>query len=487
MVQSPKQPTGKARKGTVTVRPDSGSIKACFPRNYFDDGKQLKLGTGINPDDWQSTASKLQRRLQLELEDGKLDDGHGHFNVGRYQEILEEYGLRAKLRIVKGNATTTSDNQLPPKPELSLMEMWDMYCEYIKPRLRESHFVNHYQSRLKQFLQSAIEATNSEDALKIRNWLIENRNHRQGKELLSNLSKAYQMAIRNQLLTHNPFDGMAEEIVTHGAKGKVHDEVEIENDDDACSTDKAYTWDESQIILDYIGDNYPHWFNFVKFKLLTGCRTSEAIAFMYGDIEWERERILIRRTYDKRTKKFYPLKNDRSYRGEEERKFPMPKDGELWQFLRSMSHAEGNEIVFKSRAGRIIDLTTFGNAWRGRKDARNKGIIPKLIEQGKLTKYLPAYNTRHTFITHQIFDLGRDEKIVAKWCGHHIEVSNKHYQDVAIFAGKINPELPANSQQVNQQQSEIDMLKEQLKRQQETIDELRMIRDQESIKDSDNR
>jgi hypothetical protein len=63
MVNSAKTPTGKTKKGQVTVRPDSGSIKACFPRSYFADGKQVKLGTGINPDDWEATATKLQRRL----------------------------------------------------------------------------------------------------------------------------------------------------------------------------------------------------------------------------------------------------------------------------------------------------------------------------------------------------------------------------------------------------------------------------------------
>lgn len=95
-----------------------------------------------------------------------------------------------------------------------------------------------------------------------------------------------------------------------------------------------------------------------------------------------------------------------------------------------------------------------------------------MIKQGKLTKYLPPYNTRHTFITHQIFDLGRDEKIVSAWCGHNEKVSEKHYQDVSDRATQINPELPANQSQVDNQKSELELLKEQLKRQQEMINEL---------------
>ncbi len=458
MLNSSKTPTGKAKKGQVTVRPDSRSIKACFPRNYFADSKQVKLRTGINPDDWKATASKLEHRLQLELEEGKLDDGYGNFNLGRYQEILEEYGLRAKLRLVR--SVETSDDQLPPKPEMSLMEVWDMYCEYRKSGLRESFYENTYQGQFKNYLKSAIEATKSEDALKIRNWLIENRNHLTVKDILSNLSKAYRIAIKNKLLTHNPYEGLAKEIVTKGAKGKTQDEVE--NDNDVLDQSKAYTWEDAGIIVDYVENKYPYWLNFLKFKFLTGCRTGEAIAFMWCDIEWDKERVLIRRTYDRITKKFYPLKNDSSYEGEEIRKFPMPKDGKLWSLLKSINPGQANANVFKSKTGKVINKDVFGNAWRGQKTTKFqcKGIIPALIEQGKLTKYLSPYNTRHTFITHAVFDLGIDEKVVAKWCGHQIDISNKHYQDVAIFAETINPEVPM-SQQV-QQQSEIEILKQQI-------------------------
>ncbi|MBN3944106.1 hypothetical protein [Nostoc sp. NMS9] len=170
--------------------------------------------------------------------------------------------------------------------------------------------------------------------------------------------------------------------------------------------------------------------------------------------------------YHRATKKFYPLKNDKTYKGEEVRRFPMYKDGELWNLLKSIPQGEPGEIVFKSKGKKTINSDTFGHSWRGRSTGSPiKGIIPTLIEQGKLSKYIKPYNTRHTFITHAVFDLGIDEKIVSKWCGHKIEVSNKHYQDVAIFAERINPEVP-------QQQSEIEILKEQLRQQQELINKL---------------
>ncbi|ABA24653.1 Phage integrase [Trichormus variabilis ATCC 29413] len=466
MVNGAKTPTGKAKKGQVVVRIDSSSVKACFPRSYFADGKQIKLGTGINPDDWEATAAKLQRRLQLELEDGKLSTNEGIFNLGRYQEILEEYGLRAKLRLVRDVSATSSSDEIPPKPQLSLLEVWDMYCEYRKPGLRESTYKNLYQTLYRNFIKLAIEATKSEDALKIRNWLIENRNTKSTKQILINLSKAYQLGIKNKLLTHNPYDGLADEITTKGAKGKKQNEVSSDND--VLDQSKAYTWDEVQAILDLVKYEYTHYYNFIKFKFLTGCRTGEAVAFMWCDIEWDKERILIRRTYEPRTRKFYPLKNDSSYKGELIRRFPIIRDGELWKLLQSIPEGQDNDVVFTTKNGKIINDANFGHIWRGTHN--QQGIIPQLIEQGKLSKYLSPYNTRHTFITHQVFDLGQDEKIVAKWCGHNIDVSNKHYQDVAIFAEKTNPDLPANQQSI--QQTELDILKEQLRQQQELINKL---------------
>ncbi|BAY23421.1 phage integrase [Calothrix sp. NIES-2100] len=388
-------------------------------------------------------------------------------------EILEEYGLRAKLRLVR-DAVAAVNDQSPPKPELSLLEIWDMYCEY-RTDLRETVYLGKYQGRYKNYLKSAIEATKSEDAIKIRNWLIENRDLETIKLLFSNLSKAYQLGIKNKLLVHNPYDGLAEEIGKIGAKSRQQSEIGTDNDTDDLT--KAYTWDEAQAILECLQDKYPHWHSFLKFKFLTGCRTGEAIGLMWCDVEWDKERVLIRRTYDRITKKFYPLKNDKTYKGEDVRKFPMPKDGKLWNLLKSIPQGELNDIVLKSKTGKIIDETGFSQIWRGRKHLNRKGIIPDLVEQGLLSKYLSPYNTRHTFINHAIHDLGIPEKVVCYMCGHKPDVSNKHYQDEAIFMKGINPEIPYSQQQfaevqIDNQQSKIELLEEQIRQQQEAMRKL---------------
>ncbi|MGV0105144.1 site-specific integrase [Nostoc sp. DSM 114160] len=465
MVSSVKTATGKARKGEVSVRLDSGNVKACFPRPYFPgEPHQVKKATGISKiEGWEDKAGILKRRLQLEVEEGKLTNPDGTFNENRFREILVEQRLKPNLKIVEN--ATTSDGQLPPKPELSILEVWDMYCEYKKPSLKETVYKLDYCKRYPNLIKSAIKAVGDKDGEKIRNWLIENRSLETVKNLLSYLSKAYDRAIKSKLVDYNPFENMAQDLQQLGSKGKKHSEVEIENDKDVLDKTKAYTWKEAKDVLFYIKNNpyVCHWYFFVKFKFLTGCRTGEAIAFMWGDVLWDKKQIVFRRTYNERIKKFLPTKNETI------RFFPMPENGELWNLLKSVPQGELNEIVFKSKNNRIISARTFNNTWHGGVNG-TKGIIPSLIELGKLSKYLPPYNTRHTFITHQVFDLSRDEKIVNAWYEHSEKVSRRHYQDISDKALQINPDLLDDQQSL--QRSEIDLLKQQLAEQQELINRL---------------
>ncbi|MBD2201505.1 tyrosine-type recombinase/integrase [Calothrix sp. FACHB-1219] len=477
MVNSAKTPTGKTPKGQIGIRVNGTAVIASFPRTHFTSEKnQVRKSIGISPasfDPEDKRIKLLQQTLQVEMESGKLDDGNGYFNEIRYQQILKQLGFINDLKVAKLQLVATSgSDQLPPKPQLSLLEIWDMYCEF-RSDLKGSTFNNAFKGAYLNFIKSAIKATNSEDALKIRNWLVANRNLEQVKRVLSHLSHAYQIALQQQLVNHNPYEGLLNETKVKGAKGKKQNEIETEVDDDVLDKSKAYTWEEVQLILEYIENNsrIKYWYPFVKFKFLTGCRTGEAIGFMWCDVLWDKQQILIRRTYDRNTKSFY---NTKTAIGDQEliRIFPMPQDGELWNLLKSIPQGELNDVVFKSKQSNTpIDTNVFHRVWAGNTKQQCKGIIPTLREQGKLTKYLSPYNTRHTFITHQIFDLGRDEKIVSAWCGHGEMVSQKHYQDIADRALQINPEIPANQQSVNQQ-SELELLREQVRKLQEKLEQM---------------
>ncbi|MEH2023918.1 MAG: site-specific integrase [Nostoc sp.] len=469
MVNSSKTPTGKAKKGQVAVRVDSCSVKACFPRSYCNKG-QIKLATGISlVDGWESKASQLQRRLQIELEDGKLDDGEGNFDLGRYNDILKEYGLQARLRLVKSESVT-SDGQLPPKPELSTLEIWDIYCEYKKNRdLAITTYHQEFRGVYYRAIKQAIEAVGENNPLGVHNWLLENRNHKTVKEVLSQLSKAYRIAMKQKLVPTDLYDGMSENIQIKRKPKVINQSDDIENDADILDGRRAYTWDEVQIILDYVEMNYSHWLNYLKFKFLTGCRPGEAAGLWWRDVKWEHENIVFDRSYDYRLGVHKPTKNEHA------RIFPMPKYGELWNLLKSLPQGEPNDTVFKSKSGKKISSHIFQTTWLGREKSQ-KGIITELIKQGKLTKYLPPYNTRHTFINHQINVIGVAPHVVNDWCEHSEKVSKQCYRqtDTRITPGY---GIPATTTQQAQQQSEIDLLREQMKQQQELINKLLQDRD----------
>ncbi|WP_234419814.1 integrase [Nodularia spumigena] len=187
------------------MRVDSGSVKACFPRTYFSNSKQVKLATGISlVEGWENVAARLQRRLQLELEDGKLEKSDGEFNITFYNSILEEYGLRAKLRLVSSPTSIA-------KPELSLLEVWDLYVEYKKPNVSYTYYIREFKGVYLNAIKAALSNV-EETPLTIRTWLLDNRCRRIVKHTLINIDKAHTLALKRGLITVNLYDGIADDI-----------------------------------------------------------------------------------------------------------------------------------------------------------------------------------------------------------------------------------------------------------------------------------
>lgn len=54
------------------------------------------------------------------------------------------------------------------------------------------------------------------------------------------------------------------------------------------------------------------------------------------------------------------------------------------------------------------------------------GLVRKLANEGKIEKYLPQYNTRHTFIT-LCLEEGIPDKDIARWVGNSRAVVNQSY------------------------------------------------------------
>ena len=111
----------------------------------------------------------------------------------------------------------------------------------------------------------------------------------------------------------------------------------------------------------------------------------------------------------------------------------MPKNGELWNLLKSLKEENPGEVVFKSKTGKVIRAKEFARYWRGTSEVGYPGVIPRLIKQGKIRKYLPLYNTRHTFISYQINECGVPPHIVKDWCGHSEDITTNVYRQIDLL------------------------------------------------------
>lgn len=175
----------------------------------------------------------------------------------------------------------------------------------------------------------------------------------------------------------------------------------------------------------------------IKFLFLSGCRTAEAAGLKWRDIKWDRELIAIRRAYNIRLKLFKPTKTNTV------RFLPMPKGSALWNLLKSLPECQADDVVFKSKTGKVMDMNKLGETWRGKESERLPGVIPTLIKQGKVKEYLRLYATRHTFISHQVNICKVPITTVAQWVGNSALVSNNTYLDRDKFVKPGNPNTPS--------------------------------------------
>lgn len=396
-------------KDNVGVEAYKGKYRLNIARNYsrmhFNGNPQKRIATGLSVLDANGKIDKANSDTVA----AKVAQMHNDLANGYFDATLVKYGL-VELEVVDGGK----------KPQMTLLEIYDWYCESKRGIVRESTLKLELKGRNRNAIAEAIEAVKETDAIAIRQWLIENRSSHTVKRTLSHLDKAYQLGMRHKEIPNNPFAGMAEEINT-----KKHNELN-ESDKDKNNEDsdkRAFSIDEMNAIIEAFETRQRKYLApVIKFLFWTGCRTGEAVGLKWKDIRWDKEVITFTRTYNHKLKIYQPLKN-----GIKSRWFPMPKNGEVWNLLKSIPQGNEDEIVFKAKEGGIINAARLHNVWHGNKHTGSPGIIPKLIEQGKVSQYLKLYATRHTFTSIQVNDFGIPPEVVAQWCGHDEKMSKKHY------------------------------------------------------------
>jgi integrase len=237
------------------------------------------------------------------------------------------------------------------------------------------------------------------------------------RRTLKDLERCGDWSKKSGLIEVNPFRDLAADLkpVKNGSK-----------------TRKAYTAEERDHILAAFKNNtycnryaptrHSHYFNFVHFLFMTGCRPQDAIALKWKHIK--PNHVVFSEAYscEARLTKSGKTKTIR----------PFPINNQLREVLDAAREqspdTSPDALVFPSPSGRPIDRHNFLNrTW--------KPLVEALIKDDKVSEYLPTNNARHTFIS-MCIEKGMDAKDIAPMVGNSAEVVYQNYaskkKDIAI-------------------------------------------------------
>jgi len=455
----------------VKIYSDKGSLALRFPVRHNPlweilDGKSLNgkpkcLGIGKygfsadNPDD-RKRANAIASQIESDLDHPEWDK--------LFDRTLAKYGLGggkyAKLAdIIQLPGTVQS------LPEITVGAMWEEYLLWKQTTIEETTFSKAYRqftnivygqiyqhkSRLltqsdyplatvcldnKQGIETALNAIVSKAKTKCLTALNEAFEHAKTKGLLVNQ------------ITTNPFvlDKFSVPVVTTQQKyadkvvngvtvewHEVEDEKTLENDR------RAFTKVERDIIIKAFYESNKktrvELAPLVEFLFLTGCRPSEAYALTWRDIDFDRGVIKITKSVGASTRSLKDTKTGES------RLFYFPENCRLKGLLLEIKGDNIEGLVFPNKQGKYFDSYFLGKMWRDRVSKQTlksgeqveyfyPGVVPQLVRDGVISGYLPAYHTRHTYITltAQANSHNTDALLhIASSCGNSVDVILRHY------------------------------------------------------------
>ncbi|MEG4842409.1 tyrosine-type recombinase/integrase [Microcoleus sp. B9-D4] len=205
---------------------------------------------------------------------------------------------------------------------------------------------------------------------------------------------------------------------------------------------RAFTKEERDIIIRAFYEsnksNVRQAAPLIEFLFLTGCRSGEAFALTWNNIRFDRNQIVIHKSYAGSIKQVKATKNS------DTRLFVMyPRLRDLLLRIKPAS-VNPASLIFMDVFDNIFNSGTLGNIWLGNsvKDAdgntiKYPGVVTQLVESGAISCYLSPYHTRHTFITLQA-RAGVDLVMLAGICSTGVDVIMKHYLEHDKSATPLN-------------------------------------------------
>jgi integrase len=322
-------------------------------------------------------ARAIATQIVADIKTGNFDT-----TLGKYKGDLKAI----QTGIDKINSDLKELRQNQSKPDLK--ELWERFTVYKSAILKHSTICNDYEN-----VKSAIAhfpTTNLNEAVMIRDWLLQNRTNDQAKRILELLQGCCEWAIESDLLEINPFSGMARRI-----KSKKSESEDI----------FPFTEDERDRIIRAFNHYFPNYSKFVIFLFFTGCRPSEAIPLTGKDLKHDKitfNKAFINNTLQKglktQEKRVITLTVGLTYQLQE-----IPRNSDL---------------IFPSPKGIFINWHNFsGKIW--------KSVLLHLPE----IEYRKAYQCRHTFITQRLL-AGDSPQDIAKYCGNSPDIIYRNYAGI---------------------------------------------------------
>jgi integrase len=376
----------KAVKGAVGVEVFRNKLRLRLPRTIVKEGSRY-ISTGLEnlPENF--------KKAQITAWEIESDISNGIFDA-----TLQKYQPQKHLAVVL---------PIKPKTALKLDELWEQFTDY-KAQLIEQTTIKTNYKRIKNTIE-LFPSKNIEDAVAIRDWLLANKYTYTAKVILSHLSECCDWGVQSQLIHSNPFQDMA---------------IKATNTKQTEDIDPFSATERDAIVEAFQNDRYySHYTNFLRFLFMNGCRTGEAIALRWKDINPEMTQITFSESFSSHFKIRKGTKTHKS------RKLPMAQLKGLLQSIKPQD-CTAETLVFPSPTGKEIDGHNFLNrAWKGYKNRHGKfipGIVTRLVTEGKVERYRCVYNTRHTLITTAL-EANVSVIQVAKWVGNSPEIILKHY------------------------------------------------------------
>ncbi|WP_373530400.1 tyrosine recombinase XerC [Nostoc sp.] len=389
--------TTKQSSGTVGIEVKGNKLRLRLPRAVAI-GSQRYISTRLD------NTSENFKRLQSLAWQIEAD-----ISTGKIAETIPGYYNQFKAIPL---VITLNDLVAVPAKAITLSQLWVQYCEYKRSQLAVTTYQRDYLKKYANHIARLPQELNK--AVAIRDTLVATTSPDTAKRLLTLLSACGKWAVKSGLIEVNPFAEMATDIKLPKSSHSI-DPFSGAERDAILAAFQAHP-------------HHCHYYSFVKFLFLTGCRTGEAIALQWQHISNDFSYITFAESYSS------SLKLRKSTKTGVVRRFPINAD--LRSLLMSIKPTDTKplDLVFMTPTGLPINNSKFTNqVWKGCKVGKKtyKGILPQLLKDGDLGSYRYPYNARHTFIT-MMLEKGVTIPQVAKLVGNSPKVILSHYAGNAI-------------------------------------------------------